>query len=51
MKNQPEIIRKKRFSFLVITELSLFGTPDNKTHNDAENPPDNEIGTEEKDEK
>jgi len=42
--------KKKEFIF-EITELCLFGTPDNKTHNDAENPPDNKIGTEEKDEK
>jgi hypothetical protein len=47
----PEMIRKKRIYFLVITELSLFRTPDNKTHNDTENPPDHEVGTEEKDEK
>ena len=42
--------KKKGIYFLVITELSLFCTPDNKTHNDAENPPDHKIGTEEKDE-
>jgi hypothetical protein len=43
--------RKKEIFFLVITDLSFFGTPDNKSHNDAENSPDNKIGTEQKDEK
>jgi len=42
--------KKKGIYFCGITELSLFCTPDNKAHNDAENPPDNEIGTEENDE-
>ena len=42
--------KKKENFFLVISELRLFCTSDNKTHNDAENPPDNKIGTEEKDE-
>jgi len=42
---------KKKGFFLVINGLSLVRTPDNKTHNDAEDPPDYKIGAEKKDKK